>query len=403
MKHSIWIFLLLLTGAMALKTRAVYIDYPMYERAAGRVLSGDLANLYEPGITVPPKFHYSYFFAWAFIPFVKIGPALGRWVYFSILALSFFYVFFAGRRMARELGPPLTEKQETLAAWMAALVLSYPVHDVFVTGNIGVILAALMLLSYRLHEKHPVLSGSVLGAAITFKLYPALLVGFYIWARRWRAAFAATAFTFLFYLGLPQVLEGPIPALEMVQAQMHALRHFGEHWAMDSLYFQNIPAAVMRWGELFGVPWQRSYSFSVLLALGFASLLFLPSLFRAKDESEVRTGAILFFALVPLVVPTGWINMGVFYAPLVALCARTALREGEVAARVALATCFVLYNLTTRDIIGGALNDRLEFYSIPVVGILALVVWSVISRRTRPLESTPVSTERYKNSRGELS
>lgn len=381
MRHSIWIFLLLLTGAMALKTRANYIDYPMYERAAGRVLSGDLANLYEPGVTVPPKFHYSYFFAWAFIPFAKVGPAVGRWLYFSLLAISFFYVFFAGIKMAREVSPPMGERAEVLAAWMAALVLSYPAHDVFVTGNIGVILAAMMVLSYRWHEKHPVLAGGVLGAAIAFKLYPALLVGFYLWARRWRAAFSATAFTFFFYLGLPQILEGPIPALEMIQAQIHALSHFGEHWAMDSLYFQNIPAAVMRWGEVFGVPWQQTYATSVVVALGLAGLLYLPSLFRNKSEPEVRFGAILFFALVPLVVPTGWINMGVFYAPLVALCARQALL-GDIAARVALATCFVLYNLTTRDIIGGHLNDRLEFYSVPVMGILALVVWSLISSRS---------------------
>ncbi len=375
MTRTVWALCLIFVGLMAFKARNGYIDYGMYERAAARVASGDWVNLYEPGRMEPPKFHYSYFFAWAFIPFAKLGPAIGQKVYFGLFAASFLFLLWGSVQLARRLVPDLPIGRSGAAEVTALLLVSYPASDAFITGNIGLPLAALMLAAYWLHLIRPWLSSAILGAAITLKIYPAFLVGYFVWAGRWKVAFLSLAFFFFFYLGVPALLEGPSHALWIVQAQWDSLAHFGDHWAMDSLYFQNIPAALMRWGQLFGIPWQKSYPFAVAAAVAVPVLLFLPSLHRTKSPEASVLGFILSFALVALVVPMGWINMGVFYTPLIFFCTRSAFIKDARAARIALGLFIVFYSLTTRDLIGTFWNNRLEYFSVPVIGIAVLICW----------------------------
>ena len=78
----------------------------------------------------------------------------------------------------------------------------------------------------------------------------------------------------------------------------------------------------------------------------------------------------LSFALVPLFLPISWYNVGLFYCPLLSF----ALARRSNANRVELVLFAVLYCLTTNDIVGTSYNDRLEIWSVPFWGAMALVV-----------------------------
>jgi hypothetical protein len=72
-KYFFLFLLIVLVGAGISHIGKHFIDYPVYETAALKVLKGDLNNLYDVNRNSPGGYYYPYFFAMMFIPFAAMG------------------------------------------------------------------------------------------------------------------------------------------------------------------------------------------------------------------------------------------------------------------------------------------------------------------------------------------
>lgn len=86
--------------------------------------------------------------------------------------------------------PTLTVTIVTLIAFM---VISYePIRNSIYFGQVNVLILVLLLLAPWLEQRgHPLLAGLALAIATWIKLFPAVLIAYYLFRGKWRTAFAA--------------------------------------------------------------------------------------------------------------------------------------------------------------------------------------------------------------------
>jgi len=196
---------LLLFGGLFLFTLthvfAHFIDYPVYQLAARRVIEGRPLDLYDLSRQTPGGYYYPYFLALCFIPFVAVGDLPGRLLFFLAFWVSYWRLLTFSIDAAVSLVPAAGDRRSrTLLAAGVTIAAINPLNDAFMNANIGLLLAAMAVQAWTWRERRPLWSGLVLGAAIAFKLYPVILLGWFIWARHWRATIAAVAFAVAFHL-----------------------------------------------------------------------------------------------------------------------------------------------------------------------------------------------------------
>jgi hypothetical protein len=80
--------------------------------------------------------------------------------------------------------------------------------------------------------------------------------------------------------------------------------------------------------------------------------------------------------------------MGFFYAPLVLLTMQGWAAERRWPYSVALVIFLATYSLSTEAIVGRQLNDLLEYWSIPTLGIWVMLIGAYVYW-TRRLEAAP--------------
>jgi glycosyl transferase family 87 len=355
---------------------AHFIDYPVYHLAARRVLEGRPLELYDLARQSPGGYYYPYFFALCFTPFVLVGDLPGKLLFFLLFWLSYWRLLRFSVDTAVELVPAAEDKRiRLLLAAGVTIAAVNPLNDAFMNANIGLPLAAMAVQAWAWRARRPVWSGVLLGVAIVFKLYPAIVLGWFIWARHWRAALTAIAVMGICYLS-PLLIYGPEIGLQILSNQAGMLGRFGIHWRYDSLAFQNLHATLMRWGSIAGVGGGLIFRVSMLGAALAIIAFYLPSFLRPPSalgqEFRLRMFA-LTLALVPIVVPVSWYNMALFYLPIIAILLGGALAGGDWAAGGAVALFFAGFTLTGRDVVGRALNDRLEFAGVPFLSAAILV------------------------------
>ena len=157
------------------------IDYEGYEFASLRLWNGTATALYDDPSDPVRSFYYSYFFAFAFLPFALLGKA-GRFFFFCLFFASYLKVLHFSFSAAIRLSRVQVEKTMKYVILSGLVLLTtYAINDAFFNLNIGVLLLALILFAYDFREKKPVLSGVLLALAISFKMYPAMILGFFIW------------------------------------------------------------------------------------------------------------------------------------------------------------------------------------------------------------------------------
>lgn len=355
---------LVVVGIGAVHGMDYFIDFEQYQSAGLKVAQGRATELYELDRLTPGKFHYSYFFALSFSPLSRLPTPVGRWVYAALIALAWGWILIASTRLAAR------SKAEEPVILLGTLLLSiYSGNDAFMTANLGIFLAALCLASAWFRRTHPALAGLFLAVAIVFKVYPVILLAFYVWARRWKIVAWTIGLGLCFYVGVPVLLEGWATTKLLIHNQIYVISRFGEHWPYDWLWFQNIPATAMRYAERLGYPKARVFHLSLVVASVAVLLFYLKSFLKEiPDELEDRM-LVLALGLVPLLLPISWYNVGVFYCPLIA----HALARRSRLDRIGLSAFALLYCLTTNDIVGTQMNDRLEVLSVPFLGAFTLV------------------------------
>jgi alpha-1,2-mannosyltransferase len=117
--------------------------------------------------------------------------------------------------LERELvgGTAMRPSPATLAA--LGLLLPY-VTSCSVLGALGLVLLFLIAATWHLAQRGRVgLAGVALGLAAVIKLLPAVLIAYFLLARRWRVAVAAAATAGLLGLAVPLLVLGAQPTLEL--------------------------------------------------------------------------------------------------------------------------------------------------------------------------------------------
>lgn len=375
-EKRLWIVLGVLLAALFFvglrQTAKNFIDYPVYETAARKILEGQPQAIYDVTRQTPGGYYYPFAFAAFFVPFAALGAA-GRWLfYFLFFAAWLFVLRFAVAYCGADNGT-----RRLAVACLVSVSLLHPVNDAFMNANIGLLLCALAIAAFLQASRRPVLGGALLGTAIAFKVYPLLLLGYFVAVRRWRVVAATLATAALLGLLLPVALYGSAVGGQLLRDQWTVMTSFGSHWSYDSLVFQNWPGSVMRWAAALGFEAKTAFRPALLVGCGALVAYCAPSFLWPRHESAAfRTRLfLLVLAAVPVLVPVSWYNMAVFYAPVIALTAERAFFRGDTRARVAFALFVVLYDLTTSDLVGRRANDALEFASLPFLGVLAPVMY----------------------------
>ena len=315
-----WFFIFLLVvlaGAGVSHIGKHFIDYPVYESAALKVLRGDLNNLYDVNRNSPGGYYYPYFFALMVTPFAAMGTLSGKIAFFVLFFGCYLYLLRFSLKVANNF---VLIPNPYIFLSIIVLLSTYSFNDALMNANIGLLLLALCVFAFELGEKKCLFWQSlVLAVAVTLKIYPIIVVFYYAWKRDWKVFGLTLVLAAFLMLGLPVVLYGYGAGSELVYKQYFVLSHFGNHWPYDSHVFQNIPSTAMRWTELFGLNKAKAFQPSLIIS-GLVVLMYYGISFLKQERGDFQCFTnrmfVLTLSLVPLIVPVSWYNMGLFYLPL---------------------------------------------------------------------------------------
>ena len=252
-------------------------------------------------------------------------------------------------------------------------------------ANVGIVLMAMCLVAYEQAERRPWLAGLFLGCAITFKIYPLLVLCYFVWAKQFKVVAWTLMSVAATLVGVPILMYGATRGQALLADQFYVLSHFGSHWRYDSLVFQNFPATVMRFTEFFGGNPDRAFAPAVALCLLALLAFFLKSFLRAETPEPELKKAMFYVVLaaLPFIGPVTWYNMALFYLPLLGYLVNDLFEGREKSSWLAVGAFALLFCLTTPDILGRPLNDKLEYFAVPFWGeflLLATFVWKTAHR-----------------------
>lgn len=190
--------------------------------------------------------------------------------------------------------------------YLGVLALSSPLVDHTVWGQIGVHLAALVLVSLALYSRgHIRWAAAALGLAIAVKYYPALFLAWWIARGDWRfvrlTALATAALSFV-----PVVVWGPARAFAFLQVTAQNVGVMSER-SQTIVITQGWRAVSVRLADFTGLGWPFAFG---LWAAGSAALLALCvwAFLRFVREGEpLRAFAVLFLS-IPLFSSIVWPN-----------------------------------------------------------------------------------------------
>ena len=355
-----------------------FIDYPVYDLAGLKVLHRQALALYDLNRTTPGGYYYPYFFALVFSIFSYLGYA-GKILFYIIFCLSYIKILKFSVDNSLKLLGETNSKFRYLIYTITLLATTYAVNDGFMNANIGIFLMVLSIYAYELRDKNPLLAGALIASAMVFKIYPAFIFGFFIWNKNWRTVLYGCLFTIFLYAGVPILVNGYSEGIILLKNQYTVLDHFGSHWPLNSTVFQNLTATTMR---LFPNIQTKQILLPSFLIIFIA---LLPSFLKNKKNIKISFQLKIFFlilALTPILTPVSWYNMALFYAPVIAYMTSLSIIKKDKLAVTLLSAYILLFCLTTPGILGNRINDMLEYYAVPFIGVsLMLLAYLVRLRR----------------------
>jgi hypothetical protein len=363
------IIILFIAGCIHVKNH--FIDYPVYELAAQKIIQGKAADIYDVTRQTPGGFYYSFFFAVCFIPFTLLGTHFGKILFFLIFFGCYLKILDFSIKSALGEKARVDYQNYRAVGALTVLLTAYSANDAFMDANIGIILLTLCLLSYELRIRRPWVAGILLGIAIVFKIYPVAVLGYFVWERRIKVCVSALITIGLLYFALPLIFYGTAEGVQLILNHWQVVEHFGQHWSFDSPKFQNWPSTFTRFAGHFKINKQIAFRTSVVLIVVATIGFYLKSFFIAvKSEIFCLRMFSLCLALIPIAVPVSWYNMGLFYAPVIAFHASRTEKKSSL---VALTLFILFYCLSAPDLVGIDFNHALENAGVPFFGAAALV------------------------------
>ncbi len=371
-KYSYYILWSLIIIAGISHMNKHFFDYPVYELAGLKVLQGKGLEIYDKG-AILGGFYYPYFFALMFAPLSLMG-FFGKIVFYVLHCLSFIKII----NFSIKNSLSLLKEDNTKFYYPICLIVLISsinaINNAFLNSNIGVFLIVLAIYAFELKDKRPFIAGLLIAMAVVFKIYPALILCFFVWNKNWKMVASALFFTLLFYLGAPFLLNGFENGILLLKNQYTVLSHYGNHWPLDSISFQNLSSTILRAFPSLEVKHVLIPTF-ILILIGF-----MPSFLKNKKDLKETFVLKMFFlilALTAMLTPVSWYNMALFYTPIIAYTLTLAIAKKYKPAIVSFISFFVLFCLTTPSILGNKLNDLLEYYALPFFGLLIIVLFFI--------------------------
>ena len=261
-----------------------------------------------------------------FEPLTRLRPRVAFWIWtainFSALATAM-YLLLAYRR-------PLSGRTALLLA--ALMLMAAPVNLNFYWGQSQLIILALMVVAMRAMDRNrDGTAGLMIAIAALLRAYPLLLVGYFIFRRRWRAVIFATAgiaaggFATVAILGLSQTLSFVHGALWLTDYRVVS--------RVDNLSLG--PFVSRMFWSLTGTAPGSSSDWIRRAAIASADVVVLGLTIRAtlldrnRDDPDWRIYS-LWIATAIMLTPVGWHHYLVLLAiPFVQMVASAAERRSS--------------------------------------------------------------------------
>jgi len=287
------------------------------------------------------------------------------------------------------IGPPhLLRVRRTwfAVAYTVVTVVSVPVLQSFVWGQVSTGLAVAGLLAFLLLKRRPWLSGVLLGLTVAAKVYPVLWLA---WPATRRAVktLAAAAMTVVATAGLlPLLVYGVDGTVSFYRAVAEHLANSLNTWIPTNEGPQFLPAVVSR---LTGT----SQSLGVTV-LSWAIAILLVGLLRRISSGERENRELAGFAvaagLFAFLVRTSWlhyfVHLPIAWLVLGSAAFAAARRIDRIAPAVLLVVSIVLSSLPWQEFVAGGLTGRYAaagWLAWANIAALAGIAWTCCDLRRR--------------------
>lgn len=359
------------------------IDIRVFYWAARFAVEGRFEAIYGPEILAvsPGRFFYSpaalaFFYPLGLLPYRAVHLI---WLAFQTLA------FVTVWRVLVSQVSWLRDPRFTFWWLLVWLFTVNPIHGSFQSGNISLILAALVFGAERLAQKKghtaQTIAGILVTVAAVIKVFPAFMVFFYLLFRNNRVRLGIVLAAVV-SIALPIVLFGLERTLQINSLFVAAASSYGDDNSFRISHdILCLPGFVSR-TVLFWLPEavSRRYGVGVSALVGAGFFIQCWRNRWAISQNPVGWWA-LALALMVLLNPSSRPHYFVFYLPAFALLCALAREKGG-AFKPILASCFTLICLTVQSVVGKDLNDQLEHFDLPTLGLFLLVgtVWVSLSK-----------------------
>lgn len=369
-----------------------HVDIRVFYWAARYAVEGRLDAIYGPEILAvsPGRFFYSPV-ALAF--FYPLGLLPYRFVHLFWLALQSVAFFTVWKVLVEQVG--WLKSPKFTVWWFLVWVFAVnPIHGSFQSGNVSLLLAALVFaaesLAQRESKQSQMVAGALVAVAAILKVFPAFIVLYYIFFKSHRVRLGILLAAVL-SAALPLLLFGFERTVDLTRVFVATAGSYGDDNSFRiSQDILCLPGLLAR-NVLFWLPELLARR----LALGVSALVgaffFIQCWFNRKALSKNPVGWwSLALALMVLLNPSSRPHYFVFYLPAFALlCAFAKERGGAI--RGIVVVSLVLICLTVQSVVGKNWNDRLERFDFPTLGLILLVgtLWVWLTK-TKPRHSRAI-------------
>jgi glycosyl transferase family 87 len=190
-------------------------DFTVYTAAGKAVVNG--TNIYEAHNIRGWYYMYLPVFAVVMVPFAMMSTFWASFLWYLMSVAALVHGFVLSIRLVRRAFPEMRMQNDWLCALSCLLVLP-PLLSGVARGQASVMIMYLMILGiWFYYEKRPWLSGIAFAGAIVLKIFPALLVLYFLIQRRFRFAVATAVWLLLLVIVIPSAVFGPAKNLKLLR------------------------------------------------------------------------------------------------------------------------------------------------------------------------------------------
>lgn len=348
------------------------IDFPAYYKVMRWLAEGEWSRVYAPDGALRwfyyPPVALALFLPWGYLPFA-VAKAL--WCVGQTLSLLVLWL------SLEALYPWLARPGRPFAWLVVFLAAINPVHSSFQCLNLQLVLASAMFLSEwlaRSEQGGRRFAGGFLCAFVGFiKVYPLFLAAFYFLFRPGETRRGVIAGALAAAL-LPFAVFGPEETLGFYRGFFSNLGvYHGLYTLAHNPENLSLPSALAVWvGEGDAERWVAR---GIVVGLGLVFLAVAARARRSGDARDATHAWALAASVMALLNSSSRPDHIVFYLPAFASALEMASKPRGAWARAGITTALLFIAFTAEAVVGSrSLNNQLELWRVPVVGMIVLCV-----------------------------